>query len=103
MQLANAIVATAFLGLLLTPLSAHETSGEESGRLGNVHFETSCNADAQPHFDRGIAALHSFYFGEAKRSLNASLQQDHQCGISYWGLSMAGLGNLLVSPRLRRR
>lgn len=98
MQVTDAIVAIAFLGLSLTPLSAHETTGEESGRLGNVHFETSCNADAQAQVDRGIAALHSFYFGEAKRSFAASLQVDPRCGISYWGLAMTGLGNLLASP-----
>ena len=98
MQVTTAVVVTAFLGLSLTPLSAHETTGGESGRLGNVHFETSCKADAQAQVDRGIAALHSFFFGEAKRSFSASLQVDPGCGISYWGLAMTGLGNLLSSP-----
>lgn len=98
MKVGNAMLVVALLTLLPKASCAHETGVEDSDRLGYVHFETSCNADAQPHFDRGIAALHSFFFGEAKRSFNASLQQDPQCGISYWGLSMTGLGNLLVSP-----
>jgi tetratricopeptide (TPR) repeat protein len=98
MQVTNAIVATAFLGLSLTPLSAHETTGEEAGRLGNVHFETSCNADAQAPFDRAVAALHSFYFGEAKKSFTVALEKDSECGIVYWGLAMTTLGNWLVSP-----
>jgi hypothetical protein len=97
MRLAN-VILTAFLSVSFTALHAHEPAGEQSRRLGNVHFETSCKAGAQVEFDRGVAALHSFYFGEAKRSFTASLQVDPQCGISYWGLAMTGLGNLLVSP-----
>ncbi len=98
MQVTNAIIAAVFLCTSLTPLAAHETTGEESGRLGNVHFETSCNADAQAQFDRAVAALHSFYFGEAKKSFNTALEKDPKCGIGYWGLAMTTLGNLLVSP-----
>jgi tetratricopeptide (TPR) repeat protein len=98
MQVTNAIIAAVFLCTSLTPLAAHETTGEESGRLGNVHFETSCNADAQAQLDRAVAALHSFYFGEAKKSFNTALEKDPKCGIGYWGLAMTTLGNLLVSP-----
>jgi len=99
MRLANAAILTAFLALWLTALHAHETAADEQTRqLGNVHFETSCKPEAQPEFDRGVAALHSFYFGEAKRSFSASLQADPRCAISYWGLAMTGLGNMLVSP-----
>jgi tetratricopeptide (TPR) repeat protein len=97
MKLAN-VILTAFLSLSLTALHAHEPADEQSRRLGNVHFETSCKPGAQIEFDRGVAALHSFYFGEAKRSFTASLQADPRCGISYWGLAMTGLGNPLVSP-----
>jgi tetratricopeptide (TPR) repeat protein len=98
MQIAIAIVIAAFLGLSLTPLSAHETTGGESGQLGNVHFETSCNGDAQWHFDRGIAAIHNFFFAAARKSLNEALEKDPKCGIGYWGLAMTTLGNWLVSP-----
>jgi tetratricopeptide (TPR) repeat protein len=49
-------------------------------------------------FDRGMAALHNFYFGEAKRSFQAVQQIDPECGIAYWALATNSLGNLLVSP-----
>lgn len=98
MQVAIAIVVAAFLGLSLAPLSAHETTDGESGQLGNVHFETSCNDDAQSHFDRGIAAVHNFFFAPARKSFNAALEKDPKCGIGYWGLAMTTLGNWLVSP-----
>ena len=35
------------------------------GRLGTVHFETTCSAPAQKTFDHAMALLHSFEFGEA--------------------------------------
>jgi hypothetical protein len=63
-----------------------------------VHFATSCSAEAQPVFDHGITALHNFYFGEAKRSFQLTLETDAHCGIAYWGLATNSLGNLLVSP-----
>jgi tetratricopeptide (TPR) repeat protein len=97
MRSANAAILTAFLLLSRTPLHAHEAADEQR-QLGKVHFETFCKPEAQPEFDRGVAALHSFYFGEAKRSFTASLQADPQCAMSYWGLAMTGLGNMLVSP-----
>ena len=98
MRFASVVILTPLLVLSLTRLHAHETSDEQTRQLGKVHFETSCKPEAQPEFDRGVAALHSFYFGEAKRSFTASLQVDPQCAIGYWGLAITGLGNMLVSP-----
>jgi tetratricopeptide (TPR) repeat protein len=77
---------------------AHEADASKTSVIGTVHFETTCTAEAQPIFDRGMAALHNFYFGEAKRSFQAALQTDPKCGIAYWALATNSLGNLLVSP-----
>jgi tetratricopeptide (TPR) repeat protein len=77
---------------------AHEGDASKTGVIGTVHFETTCTAEAQPIFDRGVAALHSFYFGEVKRSFQAVLQTDAKCSIAYWALATGSLGNLLASP-----
>ena len=40
------------------------------GRIGTVHFQTSCTAAAQTQFDRAMAWLHSFEFGAAIEGFN---------------------------------
>ena len=36
----------------------HEHTGKVPEKLGTVHFSASCNAQAQPLFNRGVALLH---------------------------------------------
>jgi tetratricopeptide (TPR) repeat protein len=86
------------IGIAALGASAHEGTSDEPGLIGSVHFETTCRAEAQPIFDRGMAALHNFYYGEAKRTFQAVLQIDPKCGMAYWALAVNALGNLLVSP-----
>ena len=94
--LARSVVA--IVGFACFGVSAHEGADDESAQVGSVHFETTCKVAAQPAFDHGVAALHSFYFGEAKRSFNATLEADASCGIAYWALATSALGNQLASP-----
>ena len=58
-------------------------------KLGTVHFETSCSADAQNQFDRALALLHSFEFGPAIQGFTAAGKTDPGCGIAYWGIAVA--------------
>ncbi|MEJ2320125.1 MAG: hypothetical protein P8Y21_12395, partial [Gemmatimonadales bacterium] len=39
--------------------------GQPVAQLGHVDFPVSCNEAATAHFDRGIAQLHSFGYGQA--------------------------------------
>jgi len=93
-----ATLAVLMAALPCLPVMAHEGADDKSGLSSTVHFETTCKAEAQPSFDRGITALHNFYFGEAKRAFQATLEADANCAIAYWGLATNSLGNLLVSP-----
>src|SRR5882762_1779152 len=97
---ARAMVGAAGVIVALTAGGAfgHEGDGNDSRLIGAVHFETTCKSEAQPVFDRGMTALHNFYFGEAKRSFQTVLQTDPRCGIAYWALATVSLGNLLASP-----
>jgi len=45
--------------LLATSGVAQEHQHGKGEKLGAVHFATSCNAEAQKEFDRGVALLHS--------------------------------------------
>ena len=60
-----------------------------AGRLGTVHFETSCGAPAQKTFDHAMALLHSFEFGESIDGFNAALKEDPGCAMAHWGIAMA--------------
>ena len=64
-----------------------------TGKLGTVHFPTSCAADVQPSFERSLAQLHSFEFGEATEGFQAVLGADSTCAIAYWGIALAAWGN----------
>jgi tetratricopeptide (TPR) repeat protein len=91
-------VVSAIIAITGVGAFAHEGDGNQPKLIGTVHFETTCRLEAQPIFDRGMTALHNFYFGEAKRSFQAVLQTDPKCSIAYWALAANSLGNLLVSP-----
>ena len=71
-------------------MSQHTGHG---GKLGTVHFSTSCATDVQPTFERSLAFLHSFEFGEARNGFQAVLADDSQCAIAYWGIALAAWGN----------
>jgi len=62
-------------------------------KLGTVHFATSCNASAQPIFNRAVALLHSFEFRRAIEGFNATVKSDSTCGIAYWGMALSAWGN----------
>ncbi len=72
--------------------AAHE-HGAPAGRLGAVHFPTSCAAAVQPEFDRGVALLHSFWFSAAIDSFRTVLTADPRCVMAQWGTAMSWWGN----------
>lgn len=67
--------------------------GTPPGRLGTVHFATSCAPAAQSEFDRGVALLHSFWFSAAIESFNAVLKRDPACAMAHWGIAMSWWSN----------
>src|SRR3954462_3845076 len=71
----------------------HEHVATVGGELGRVEFATSCTATAQPHFNRGVALLHSFEFGRAVAGFNAALAADPSCTIAEWGVALSAWGN----------
>ena len=72
--------------------AAMAVAGEHTGaseHLGTVHFSISCNAAAQPQFDRAIALLHSFWYEEAVKAFTEVTQSDPRCAMGYWGIAMS--------------
>jgi tetratricopeptide (TPR) repeat protein len=93
----TAVVAA--LSLVVAALGAQEHQHAGSEKLGTVHFETSCAAPAAAEFDRAIALLHSFEFGQAIRGFDAVLATDSTCAIARWGIALARWGNPMVANR----
>ena len=73
------------------PLAAQKhapVAGPAEG-LGTVHFPTSCGRNVAPEFDRAVALLHSFEFGDAIKAFNAVLASDSSCAMAYWGIALS--------------
>src|SRR6478672_10056136 len=85
-----AIAAAAAVGLSLAQPAFGQSDDE---KLGTVHFETSCNPDAQKLFDRGMLYQHSFWYRAAQRVFEDVLKADPECGIAYWGIALSLLWN----------
>lgn len=58
-------------------------------KLGKVDFPTSGSRQAQAHFLRGLAALHSFWFEEALDEFRESTKAEPDFMMGYWGEAMA--------------
>jgi hypothetical protein len=89
-----AVSALATTGLLL----ATAAFAQDDGKLGTVHFATSCNADAQKAFDRGMLFQHSFWYRASQKSFEEALKKDPECGIAYWGIALSLLWNPHAVP-----
>ena len=86
-----------FLVAFVTAVFAACTTEQQSnlaeqarpGKLGTVHFPSSCSNHAQANFLRGVAALHSFWYEVALDEFRESTTIDPKCMMGYWGEAMA--------------
>lgn len=76
---------------------AQEHAHPSSDKLGVVHFPVSCSISAKPSFDRGIALLHSFEFGDAIKAFNQVLEADSTCAMADWGIALSQWGNPMAA------
>src|SRR5262245_45844264 len=94
MALRKWVVAASTTLFLVSGLAlAHE----KADQLGKVTFPTSCNPKVQALFETGVAMLHSYWFGEARKTFEAVLKDDPGCAIAYWGVALDYLGNTLAA------
>jgi tetratricopeptide (TPR) repeat protein len=95
------LVIATLATLAAAPLAAQDHQhGAHEGGLGQVRFPTSCNAAAQPLFERGLAMLHSFWFDQAHETFQRAAAADPACAVAHWGVAMTLFGNPFtgVSP-----
>src|SRR5213593_2805860 len=72
-------------------------------QLGKVDFPNSCSPAVQEQFQRAVAMLHSFRYGEGEKAFREVLAQDPSCAIATWGIAAIlmdnPLGGLGSSPQ----
>ncbi len=77
----------AVLMALALAVPAHANAQFES--VGTIDFPTSATGEAQQHFLRGVAILHSFGWKQAIAEFHAAESIDPDFAMAYWGESLA--------------
>src|SRR6188472_3570835 len=95
MKKSAAIAMTAAIGFGLTQSALAQI---DDSKLGKVHFETSCKAEAQKQFDRAMLYQHSFWYRASQMTFEDALKADPECGIAYWGIALSLLYNPHAPP-----
>ncbi len=90
-----AVAAIAATGVSLALPALGQT---DDGKLGTVHFETSCKPEAQKLFDRGMLYQHSFWYRASQKTFEEVLRADAECAIAYWGIALSLLWNPHSAP-----
>lgn len=78
------------------PESPH--SHDHAPQLGKVSFETSCTANADTLFQRGLGWLHSFEYEQAARIFSQAASADPSCAIAHWGIAASYYHPLWAPP-----
>jgi len=96
------IVATAVVFAVLC--LGGGTAFAQFENVGNVDFPTSGSLEAQAHFLRGVAILHSFGWKQAIEQFQKAQELDPDFALAYWGESLCYnhplIGDMdLESPR----
>ena len=68
------------------------------GRGRDVSFPVSCGADIQARFDAALAALHSFWYGQALKEFIAIAEAKPDCAMAYWGIAMSVWNQIWAPP-----
>jgi hypothetical protein len=84
--------------ILALAVPSEEPGHHHEPQLGKVRFATTCNADAEGVFERGLAWQHSFEYLRAARDFSEAAAADPTCGIAYWGVAMSYYHPLWAAP-----
>ena len=76
------------LGLLLVVLTLTSPISAQLENVGSLSFPTSASPEAQRHFLRGVAILHSFGWKQAIESFKRAQQAQPDFALAYWGESL---------------
>jgi tetratricopeptide (TPR) repeat protein len=83
---------------LLAQQDEHHHHDQAREKIGKVYFQTSCSPAVQRDFDRAVAWLHSFEYGESERLFAEIASRDSRCAMAYWGIAMSQYHQLWAPP-----
>lgn len=86
------------LGLLCAAAVKAQEAHQHQHELGKVNFTISCSVSAQKQFNRAVAWLHSFEYGEAEKAFIAVTAIDPRCGMGHWGVAMSNYHPIWAPP-----
>lgn len=95
----TAALAAFCFSVAATGALAHDEDGKTSGDitgLGAVKFENSCSKEVQANLQRGVAMLHSFWYGAAEKTFEEVGRADPTCAIAAWGFAAILMQNPLA-------
>ena len=75
--------------LIVTVIVGAKPAQAQFENVGSFEFPTSASAEAQNHFLRGAAFLHSFGWIQAREEFHAAQEIDPNFAMAYWGESLA--------------
>src|SRR5215471_13306585 len=96
--LVAALAAMLALGAARSASAQSNAHDLMEGRGRDVSFPVSCGADIQPRFDAALAALHSFWYGQAQKEFTAISEAKPDCAMAYWGIAMTHWTQIWAPP-----
>ncbi|WPP52835.1 tetratricopeptide repeat protein [Catalinimonas niigatensis] len=71
------------------PAEQEKSAEAATSTLGKISFEVKGSEEAMPHFMRGVAALHNFWYPEALEAFQKAREVDTAFVMAYWGEAMS--------------
>jgi len=90
------VLLAAAVVLLSPTLAAAQHNHAGHGSVGAVTFANSCASAVQDDLMRGVAMLHSFWYGEGDTTFRSVLARDPACAIATWGIAALLMANPLA-------
>src|ERR1700716_1768372 len=97
--LVTVVAGVLALGATRSAIAQKDAHDLMEGRGRDVSFPVSCGADIQPRFDAALAALHSFWYGQALKELTAIAETRPDFSMAYWGIAMSVWNQIWAPPR----
>src|SRR6266849_527681 len=94
-----ALAAGLALGGARSAVAQNDARDLMEGRGRDVSFPVSCGQDIQPRFDAALAALHSFWYGQALKEFTAITELKPDCAMAHWGIAMSVWNQIWAPPR----
>ncbi len=99
LQMAVCAAAGILLAADQHALAQSEPNPLMQGRGGDLVFPTSCGGAVQPQFDAALAALHSFWYKQAREEFTTITQSDPDCAMAHWGVAMSVWNQIWAPPQ----